>query len=260
MKRFALVLAILCLLAGVVLADEPADMPAAVLCLPDFTGTGSAWEVLAVSSEGAVNATVTPVYLTRSEDPNAVMTYEVRLEGSRAGDAYVHLELCRDGVPSWRYNLYVTVDAALNVRIETAELMLAYGDVSHAVIEYGESERFSEAERMAAISVVLDDFSAPHGKDQEHCLSGWAGFVLQTVSYASDEASRAAFETYAQRYGYLDSQGRAYVDGIVFYTTFRTPMTDDGWTSFAADSVYSDYRWTLLKTEDGAWEIVTTGY
>ena len=239
-----------------------------VLYLPDFTGTGSHWEILAVSGgDDTVRVTVTPIPLSYPSDaPDAVCTYEVRLEGVEAEDAFVRLELVKDGVPSWRYNLYVIVDPSLDVKIQSAELMPAHGDTSHVVIDYGTSEHFTREEMDAAIDVILRDFSRPHEPGQEDDLSARAGFTLHQISYISDERSQRQFEyygrefTYRGNHGYRDSLGRPYVDGIYFQTSFHTMMTDDGWSGFENGRGYGDYGWTLLLTKDGDWDIVTTGY
>lgn len=243
-------------------------VPGATLYLPDFTGTGSHWEVLAVSGgDDTVLVTVTPIPLSRPSDaPDAVYTYEVRLEGVEAEDAFVHLELAKDGVPSWRCNLYVIVDPSLDVKIQSFELMPAYGDTSHVQIDYGASEHFTREEMDAAIAVILWDFSTPHEPGQENNLSAWAGFTLHQISYVSDERSQRQFEYYGREFpyrgnhGYRDSLGRPYVDGIYFQTSFHTMMTDDGWSGFENGRGYGDYGWTLLLTEDGDWDIVTMGY
>ena len=236
--------------------------PGAVMYLPDFTGTGSHWEVLAVSlDDEIVRVTITPIPLSEPKDaPDAVFVYEIRFEGVSPGDAYVHLELCKDGVPSWRCNLYVIVDPSLDVKIQNMELMPAYGDITHAAIDYGTSEHFTREDMDAALSVILADFSARHEVDQDWGLSGWVGYVLHEIHYTSDERSRREFETYGIKYNYRDNQGRPYVDGIVFESSFHAPMTDDGWTGFESGRGYGDYNWILLKTEDGAWEIATSGY
>ena len=233
--------------------------PGSVLYLPDFTGAGSQWEIF--RAPGKVRVSVTRVPLSFPADaPDAVYTYEVRLEGAETGDAHVWLELVRDGVPEWRYILYVIVDPSLDVKIQSAELIPARGDISHAVIDRGMSEHFTQEEMDAAIAVILRDFTAAHEPGQKHSLSGWAGFVLREIRYVSDERSREQFETYGIRYGWRDSRGRPYVDGICFQSSFHTIMADDGLTGFESGGTYDGYYWILLLTEDGEWEIVTTGY
>ena len=226
--------------------------PGAMICLPDLTGTGSHWEVLS-APDWAVRVTVWPtVYAGVSAD-------KIFLEGVSPEDAHIILELYQEGIAVWRCNLYVIIDPSLDVKIQTTELMPAYGDTSHAVIDYGTSEHFTRDDMDAAIAVIMAEFGARHDKNTRE-FSGWAGYVLNDVSYYSDEQSRKVFETYARRYGRLDSLGRPYTDGIYFHSSFKTPMFDDGWTGLEFGRTYSDYGWTLLKTQDGEWEIVTAGY
>ncbi|MBR3016123.1 MAG: hypothetical protein IKH57_03410 [Clostridia bacterium] len=276
MKRLMLICVMILCLMPVVMPESVASSsfdfgfsesgegfaPGTVLYLPDFTGIGSHWEILSVSGgDDYVRVTVTPIPLSLPDDtPDAVYTYEVRLEGVEAEDAFVCLELVKDGVPSWRYNLYVIVDPSLDVKIQSAELIPAHGDISNVVIDYGASEHFTQDEMDAAIAVILNDFSAIHRSDQENHLNAWAGFVLHEIHYVSDERSRDRFETYGIHYGYRDSQGRPYVDGIYFQSSFHTMMTEDGRSGFENGRNYDGYGWTLLLTEDGEWEIVTSGY
>ena len=224
-----------------------------VMYIPDFTGSGSRWEILAVSGDNdIVYVTVIPIALPcLAEDQDSVKTYEVRFEGTHPGDAFVRLELCKDGNPSWRYNFYVIVDPSLDVKIQTAELMPAFGDTSHVKIDYGVSEHFGQEEMDAAIAVILADLKAGE----------WSGFDLLQISYISDERSRRCFDEYVNRpqYAYRDKHGRPYVDGICFETSFMTRMTDDGWTGFEIGK-FSGYKWILLLTEDKEWDIITTGF
>lgn len=71
-----------------------------VVYLPDFAGTGSQWGILAVTGgDEFVQVTVTPIALSSPADaPDAVHTWEVRLVGVEAEDAFVHLELCKKSV------------------------------------------------------------------------------------------------------------------------------------------------------------------
>ena len=276
MKRLMLVCAVMLCLAAAALSESALTSsfdiplclsrdgftPGAVMYLPDFTGTGSRWDVLAVSGDDeTVRVTVQPAALSEPADaPDAVCTYEIRFAGVEAGDAFVRLELQKDGVPSWRCNLYVIVDPSLDVKLQSMELMPAFGDITRASIDYGTSDHFTREDMDAAIAVILAEFSAPHAADQYDNLSGFVGFVLHEIRYTSDEYSRRDFETYGIQYGILDHQGQPYVDGIEFKSSFHTPMTDDGWTGFESSQSYSDYNWVLLKTQDGEWEIVTMGY
>ena len=233
-----------------------------VLYLPDFTKIGGYWDLLAVSGgDDTVRVTITPIPLSiPAEETDAVYTYEVRLEGVEAGDAFVRLEFCADGVPRWRCNLYVIVDPSMDVKIQSFELMPAYGDTSHVQIDYGSSEHFTRDQMDAAIAVILSDFTAMHETGDGLELCEWAGFVLNEIHYVSDEESLRRFDEYGIRYEYRDSQGRPYVDGIYFQSSFHTIMTDDGWTGFESGRNYSGYGWTLLLTEDGEWEYATSGY
>ena len=233
-----------------------------VLYLPDFTNTGSHWETFAVSGgDHTVRVTITPIPLSIPADAlDTVYTYEVRLEGVEAEDAFVCLELAKDGLPSWRYNLYVIVDPSLDVKIQSAELIPAVADTAHVRIDYGVSDHFTHEQMDAAIAVILSHFTAMHEPRAGLNWSEWAGFVLHEIHYISDEESLRSFDEYGNRYAYRDSQGRPYVDGIYFQSSFHTPMTDDGWTGFENGTNYGSYGWVLLLTEDGDWEYATSGY
>ena len=122
------------------------------------------------------------------------------------------------------------------------------GDTSRAEIDYGASEHFTREEMDAAIGMIRETFA------------GWYGCEMDRLAYTSDEESAREFEYYAgpER----RKTGRNYVDGIVFASSFRTPPEEEGSpaSGLNPDDTYTGWRWILLKTDAGAWELVTWGY
>ena len=134
------------------------------------------------------------------------------------------------------------------VWLASLEPMYRPGDISHAEIEYRTSEHFTRDDMDAAMAVVLEAFGRYYGCE------------LYRLSYTDDEMSAREFIYYA---GSRSSQtGRVYVDGMVLTSDFRTPPEEEGepYSGFNPDADYNGWDWVLLLTEDGAWEIATTGY
>ena len=223
--------------------------PGTVLYLPDFTGTDSEWVVNSVTAgDQYVRVTSVPVNMNQfAEGANPKSVYEIRMEGVTPEDAYIWLDLCKDDEVSWRYNIYVIVDESLDVKIQYAELLRWPVDISDVRIDYGTSECFTREDMDQAIAIILRDFS-----------TYWPGFTVHEIRYTSDTESQRDFERNKNTHG-TDSQGQPYVEGIVFESSFHTPMTDDGMTGFKTGE-WDDYHWTLLRTEGGKWDIVNQGY
>ena len=122
------------------------------------------------------------------------------------------------------------------------------GDTSQAVIDYGESEHFTQEQMDAAIAVIKSDFL------------NWYGCVMHSIAYVSDERSAREYRYYAGSES--RKTGKNYVDGIVFLSSFHTPPEEQGapYSGLNPDQEYTGWNWILLQTEDGPWELVTWGY
>ncbi len=111
------------------------------------------------------------------------------------------------------------------------------GKTAGAVIDYGESEWFSQEDRKAAVNLILNE------------IGGWEGIrTLHNVRYGGDAAS-------AQEKGY-----GGYDEIMVFYSDFKTVGNSQKAGGFNLDTEYTDWNWILGKGTDGQWKLLTWGY
>ena len=114
------------------------------------------------------------------------------------------------------------------------------GDVSEAVIDYGESELYGAKELEAAARAVLKEFS------------DFDGCVLHTLEYAGDDVSVRELEHSRS----LDGD-RSFVQCVVFTSSFHSP--EEGGGTWEADREYTGWTWTLAREENGSWALLSAG-
>ena len=113
------------------------------------------------------------------------------------------------------------------------------GDVRGAERQMGQSERYSEAEIARAMDQVEDYFR----KEFDGCK-------LLNLR-CDEEKTRAEAEEWAQQYGADEA--------IVLYSDFEVDSSGgDG--SLNPDSTYRNWKWILVRSRNGAWELKTWGY
>ena len=119
-------------------------------------------------------------------------------------------------------------------------------DVKGVKVDLGESQRFSEAERQAAVDCVLREFR----KWDTKC-------TVQAVYY--DEASYDAEQEalYASSF----SQGMFGPEGVILlYSDFHTPEGAQA-GGFNPDEDYTGWKWTLVRDHASApWRMIANGY
>ncbi len=107
------------------------------------------------------------------------------------------------------------------------------GRTDHAILEYGESQKFSHAEIQAAMDCVLKEFKSFEGCD------------LQKLWYDEKISNR--------EYG-IDS-----VKGIVLLSNFYADASVDG--GLAPDSEVTEYTWLLVRDRKSTeWILKSSGY
>ena len=212
-----------------------------VMYLPYLPGGEGEWDCSGDEMIVRVTAEAFPAGLN-GEDQRAKHACKISMDGVAPGFSFVRTDLRNGENLIWRYWFFVEVDERLNVIIHYSELMPGEGDISGVSVDYGTSERFSREEMEEAVSMILEEFRT------------WEGYTLYEISYGSDERSLEEFNYYAHW------KDRSYSDGIVFDSVFLTPMTDHPDMGFSARNIQSGYNWILLRTENGPWEIVTSGY
>ena len=123
-----------------------------------------------------------------------------------------------------------------------------------AVIDFGSSSIYTEAERNNAVLLIKDKFASFTGDCELH-----------SIRYAGDEANNEENLKWLNSLREARSDippedvGKEYVQVAEFLMDFHTPK-DVGDTTLKADSDYTDYQWWLARTADSGWEIVTFGY
>ena len=138
-----------------------------------------------------------------------------------------------------RSPLRIALIALLSV-IVIAVLINAAVMLLPASIKYGSSEIFTRVDMEEAAAAVKEDFSR------------MKGCKLFSLKYAGDETSLRQLE-YANEY--LDGS-EPYTDCIVFDSVFHPPIFARG----AWDHHTYYWNWTLVRTENGGWTVLTKGY
>ena len=116
------------------------------------------------------------------------------------------------------------------------------GKPDSAEINLGESRIYSAADRQAAVEYLL----------KKHLSSPAIGKVY-AVRYAGDERSQE------EKAYYVDREGMAFDEIIVFSVDFKSARGIKA-GAFNPNERYTDYSYILGRTNDDAWEYVTSGY
>ncbi len=108
-----------------------------------------------------------------------------------------------------------------------------------AIIDYGTSERYEQADLEAAVDVILAEFDT------------WEGCEMHLLSYAGDEESMDELES-------VNSMDRgAFDETVIFDSAFRSPKEAyDAWEA----NMECTWSWTLARAEKGSWELVNFGW
>lgn len=115
--------------------------------------------------------------------------------------------------------------------------ILSYGDVVGVETHFVASEMFTQEDIASAADVVKEYFH----NEFEAC-------TMTEIYYGGDELSKKESERY---------EGNPLV--LVLVSSFYT-LEEGGDGSFAANSTYDGWTWTLKKNSDGKWEIINYGY
>ncbi len=114
------------------------------------------------------------------------------------------------------------------------------GKTNGVVINYGESEIYSDDEINLAVEVVKAQFEE------------FEGCELHTLSYAGDSACKAYLAYCCD----LD-ENKDFVECIVFNSSFHSPKNGGG--AWEADYEYT-WSWYLAREKNGSWTLLTFGY
>ncbi|HWP97480.1 MAG TPA: DUF4829 domain-containing protein [Syntrophomonadaceae bacterium] len=117
---------------------------------------------------------------------------------------------------------------------------------NHAIIDIGESTKFSNEERQTAVDCVI------------HNIKGWSGCDLIRLWYDEDK-SNSEIEDY-MIFGRGSINGVIKENVIVLFADFYVHSAD-GPAGFNPNSIYTKYSWTLIRdSKTGSWRIEDCGY
>lgn len=109
------------------------------------------------------------------------------------------------------------------------------------VIEYGESEYYSQEDMDACIAAIKET------------MGGWATQCnIQAIRFSGDDMSLRGLY-------YCNSMTEdtvKYSGGMMFYVDFVTPQDAKG---FDKNTLYENWEWYIVKDEDGTWKFFNNG-
>ena len=109
------------------------------------------------------------------------------------------------------------------------------------VVDYKNSDMYSEDDMNKAIEVILREFNT------------WEGCVMKELSYTDDQKCE-------HNLSYINSLAvdTKYDECIVFTSTFHSPV--EGGDAWEPDYDYGNWEWYLGRTDGGDWDLLTWGY
>ncbi len=109
------------------------------------------------------------------------------------------------------------------------------------VIEYGESEYYSQEDMDACIAAIKET------------MGNWATQCnIQAIRFSGDEMSLKGLY-------YCNSMTEdtvKYAGGMMFYVDFVTPQDAKG---FDKNTLYENWEWYIVKDDDGTWKFFNNG-
>lgn len=107
------------------------------------------------------------------------------------------------------------------------------------VIDFGQSERYTQEDLEHAVDAILAQFDT------------WEGCEMHILSYAGDEESMDELAT-------VNSLGEGTFDECaIFDSAFRSPK--EAYGAWQADTEYT-WNWTLARAGKGEWKLVNWGW
>ena len=148
------------------------------------------------------------------------------------------------GYEPWHIRYVDDVNVAKEIMASgvTLEGWLGAVNETDVEIDYGTSEIFTPEELAEAAIQIKCTFA------------GWKGCELHSLRYVGDEADK---EENLQWLNSLNEEA-GYTHVAEFLTDFHSPVEAEG--AWEPDQEYKDYQWWLGRTDDGGWEVVTSGY
>ncbi len=113
------------------------------------------------------------------------------------------------------------------------------GNVKNVRTHEVASERYSQEDIKAAVSVIMEEFDA-----------GWRGCTLTEIYYAGDDVSRS----------YQEWADRNQADEVIVLLSSFDVDASGGDGSLNANSTYDGWKWILVRTDGGEWKHMDHGY
>ena len=113
------------------------------------------------------------------------------------------------------------------------------GNVNEVNTQNVESEIYSEEDIAAAIDTIKKEFK-----------SNWNGCTLTEIYYAGDDSSK----------DHQDWADRNNADEVIVLLSSFDVDSSGGDGSLNPNSTYNDWKWILVRTNDGQWQHVDHGY
>ena len=119
---------------------------------------------------------------------------------------------------------------------------------SGAVIDYGESDLYTQEDMAAAVTLIQNEFA------------GWEGCELHSVTYAGDECITDDNIKWMNELKEGQSvDGPEFTEVIEFLSDFHSPLEDASGT-WNLDQEYTGWQWWLARSDGGEWQLLTWGY
>ena len=155
------------------------------------------------------------------------------------------------GYEPWHIRYIDDPDTARDIMSRGITLEEYLGAVKSAdvTVDYGTSALYSEEELKEAAVQIKCQFAS------------WAGCELHSLRYAGDECNSEENLKWMNELGQPED-GKKYVQCVDFLMDFHSP-TEDAYlrdTAWEPDLEYTDYHWWLARTEDGGWDVLSSGY
>ncbi|MBR3314590.1 MAG: hypothetical protein IKG18_10670 [Atopobiaceae bacterium] len=113
-------------------------------------------------------------------------------------------------------------------------------------VDYGSSTLYSKEDIDAAIDAVMVEFNT------------WEGCTMKRIAFTDDKSCTDTL-TYCNEM--RDKDAPEYDEAMLLTSEFHSPseVVSRG-TAFEPEKDYTDYTWTLARTNGGEWKLLTWGY
>ena len=113
-------------------------------------------------------------------------------------------------------------------------------------VDYGSSSLYSKEDIDAAVDAVMAEFNT------------WKGCTMKRIAFTDDRSCSEAL-TYCNEMREKDAP--EFDEAMLLTSDFHSPSEEESkGTAWEPDKDYTDYTWTLARTNSGEWQLLTWGY